>query len=376
MGASWTGTLAILIGGLALVVVGIVVFLRATRQKPTPADPIAGTTASNRTLTGTTATGDRTAIHWDEALRRFVAYALDDSPREALSLPPDPDHAPVFKAVAQILERIEARPEYIPRRPSLLPKLLATVNDPQSAMVEISRIIAQDPALTGNLLRIANSPMYRVSGLPVESIDRAVTLVGVQGIRSIIATALLQPVMAGGSGAFSRFPELVWEHTLYSASAAEQHAVQIERAEPFLAQLIGLLHGLSAIVVFRIVRDQFAAHPQLSPNVSSVARMLETWVAPTAGRIAANWELSERVQYALESQALAAELQMENSLARSLKFGRVTGSVIVLCRLGRITEAEARAIVLAGENRRPQAERLWDRYAAASIRPSAETRSA
>jgi hypothetical protein len=182
--------------------------------------------------------------------------------------------------------------------------------------------------------------------------------------------------MAGGSGAFSRFPELVWEHTLYSASAAEQHAVQIERAEPFLAQLIGLLHGLSAIVVFRIVRDQFAAHPQLSPNVSSVARMLETWVAPTAGRIAANWELSERVQYALESQALAAELQMENSLARSLKFGRVTGSVIVLCRLGRITEAEARAIVLAGENRRPQAERLWDRYAAASIRPSAETRSA
>jgi HD-like signal output (HDOD) protein len=375
MGSTLAGTIAILIGGIALVVVGVVIFMRATRAKPQPADPIAATTGSNRALTGTHATGDKTAIHWDEALRRFVAYALDDAPREALSLPPDPDHAPVFKSVQQILERIEAKPEYIPRRPSLLPKLLATVNDPQAALVEISRIIAQDPALTGNLLRIANSPMYRVSSLPVESIDRAVTLVGVQGIRSIIATALLQPVMSGGSGAFSRFPELVWEHTLYSASAAEQHAVQIERSEPFLAQLIGLLHGLSAIVVFRIVRDQFAAQPQLSPTVASVARMLETWVAPTAGRIAANWELSERVQYALESQALAAELQMENSLGRSLKFGRVTGSVIVLCRLGRITEAEARAIVLAGENRRSQAERLWDRFAAASLRSSAETRS-
>jgi hypothetical protein len=30
-------------------------------------------------------------------------------------------------------------------------------------------------------------------------------------------------------------------------------------AEPFVSQLIGLLYGLSAIVVFRIVRDQFAA---------------------------------------------------------------------------------------------------------------------
>ena len=316
--------LAVVIGGVVLAVVGVVIFLRATRRKPAPVDPIAATTGSNRTLTGTSATGASTGIHWDEALRRFVAYVLDDAPREALSRPPDPEHAPVFQAVSNILERIEARPEYIPRRPALLPKLLATVNDPQAAMVEISRIIAQDPALTGNLLRIANSPIYRVSSLPVESIDRAVTLVGVQGIRSIIATALLQPVMAGGSGQYSRFPELVWEHTLYSASAAESHTVQVEKAEPFVAQLVGLLYGLSAIVVFRIVRDQFAAHPHLSPSPGSIARMLETWVAPTAGRIAVSWELSERVQYALESQTLAAELQMENSLGRSLKFGRVT----------------------------------------------------
>lgn len=355
---------------------GIALFLRATRQKPpAPVDPITSSTGSNRTLTGTTTTGNRMAIHWDEALRRFVAYALDDTPREALSLPPDPDHAPVFKAVQEILERIEARPEYIPRRPSLLPRLLSTVNDPQAAMVEISCIIAQDPALTGNLLRIANSSMYRVSSQPVESIERAVTLVGVQGIRSIIATALLQPVMTSGSGNFSRFPELVWEHTLYSASAAEMYAVQVEKAEPFVSQLVGLLYGLSAIVVFRIVRDQFAAHPHLSPSPGSIARMLESWVAPTAGRIAVSWELPERVQYALESQTLAAELQMENSLGRSLKFGRVAGSVIVLSRLGRLTEAEARAIVLAGEARRRDTERLWDRFLAVSLRSASASPS-
>ena len=361
----------VLIGGAVAVVAGVAAFLRATRHKPAPpVDPIAATTGSNRTLTGTQATGDRVAIHWDEALRRLIAYALDDAPREALSAPVDPDHAPVFQAVAQILEKIQARPEYIPRRPALLPKLMSTINDPQAAMVEMSRIIAQDPALTGNLLRIANSPMYRVSNMPVESIERAVTLVGVQGIRSIIATALLQPVMSSGSGAYSRFPELLWEHTLYAASAAEMHAVQVERSEPFISQLVGLLYGLAAIVVFRIVRDQFAAHPQLVPTPASMARMLESWVAPTAGRISASWELPERVQYALESQTLAAELQMENSLARSLKFGRVAGSVIVFCRLGRLSEAEAKAIVVAGELRRREVERLWDRLAALSLHPS------
>jgi HD-like signal output (HDOD) protein len=365
----------LIVGAVVVAVTAIALYMRATRQKPAPVDPIASTTGSNRTLTGTTTLGG-SAIHWDEALRRFVAYALDDVPRESLSQPPDPEHAPVFKKVAEILERIEARPEYIPRRPSLLPRLLSTVNDPQAAMVEISRIIAQDPALTGNLLRIANSPIYRVSSMPIESIERAVTLVGVQGIRSIIATALLQPVMTSGSGTFSRFPELVWEHTLYAASAGEQHAVNVEKSEPFVSQLIGLLYGLSAIVVFRIVRDQFAAHPHLNPNPGSVARMLETWVAPTAGRIAASWELPERVQYALESQTLAAELQMENALGRSLKFGRVAGALIVLCRLGRITEAEARAIVVAGEGRRRDTERVWDRYMAPSLRSATATPSA
>jgi HD-like signal output (HDOD) protein len=361
-------SLAFALGGALVALIAVVVWLRSSRPKPPPLDPITSTTGSNRTLTARPV-GTDTTMSLNESLRRFAAYVLDDAPRESLSQPPNPDHAPVFQAVQKILEKIEARPEYIPRRPSLLPKLLATVNDNDATLAEMSRIIAQDPALTGNLLRIANSPMYRVSNLPIESIERAVTLVGVRGIRAIIATALLQPVMTSGSGgAFARLPELVWEHTLYSGVAAEAHATQIENAEPFVAQLCGLLYGLSAIVVFRIVRDQFAAHPNLAAEPGSIARLLETWVGPTAGRIAVSWELSPRVQYALESQTLAAELQMENSLGRSLRFGRVAASLIVLCRLGRLTESEARAVIVSGEGRRSQVERLWDRFAASYLK--------
>ena len=368
--------MAFLTGGLLVAVIVVVVWARATRRRPVSVDPIAATTGSNRTLTGNRPSATVAAVNWDEALRRLVAFGLDDAPRESLSRAPDPTHAPVFKAVQAILEHIDAQPRYIPRRPSLLPKLMATVNDGDASMMEVAQIVAQDPALTGNLLRIANSPVYRAGSQPIESIDRAVTQVGIQGIRSIIVTALLQPVMTAGVGTFSRFPELVWEHTLYSAAAAEAHATQIENAEPFVAQLIGLLYGLSAIVVFRIVRDQFAARPLLEPDPASVARMLETWVAPTAGRIAASWELSQRIQYALESQALAAELHTENALGRSLKFGRVAGAVIVLCRVGRLSEAEARAVLVSGADaRRSKIEKLWERFSATCLIPPGESES-
>jgi hypothetical protein len=67
---------------------------------------------------------------------------------------------------------------------------------------------------------------------------------------------------------------------------------------------------------------------------------------------------------------------MENSLGRSLKFGRVAGSLIVLCRLGRLTEAEARAIVLAGEGRRRDAERCGIATWRPSLRSATATPSA
>jgi HD-like signal output (HDOD) protein len=40
----------------------------------------------------------------------------------------------------------------------LLPKLIQAVNDNQSSGRDIAALIGQDPALAGNLLRIANSP--------------------------------------------------------------------------------------------------------------------------------------------------------------------------------------------------------------------------
>ena len=105
-------SIAIVIGGVVVALVGVFIWLLATRQKKAkPVDTIESTTGSNRTLTGAQPAGAVASLDWDEALRKFVAYALDDVPREALSRPPDRDHTPVFKAVQQILERIEARPD-------------------------------------------------------------------------------------------------------------------------------------------------------------------------------------------------------------------------------------------------------------------------
>lgn len=45
--------------------------------------------------------------------------------------------------------------------------------------------------MAGNGLRYANSPYYRVTKQPIDSIGGAVALLGMDGLRSLIATSVM-----------------------------------------------------------------------------------------------------------------------------------------------------------------------------------------
>ena len=103
---------------------------------------------------------------------------------------------------------------------------------------------------------MANSAFYRVTYKPVESIERAVVILGSDGLRSLMAAALMQPIFKVSSAAgYPRFADTVWEHALRSAHAAIPHAALVERADPFAAELLSLVSGLAEIVIFRAAVD-------------------------------------------------------------------------------------------------------------------------
>ena len=173
-----------------------------------------------------------------------IALALDDE-SAASAAPLSPAATQLLMGASQELARIGTETRYTPRRPSLLPQLLEAVGDEDASLRALSRIISQDPALTGDLLRTANSALYRVSGTPVESIERAAAMLGTTGLRTLIAAALVKPLAGYESGtAAGHFAETLWEHSICSASAAEAWAARAQDCDPFTAHLLGLMHGL------------------------------------------------------------------------------------------------------------------------------------
>ena len=276
---------------------------------------------------------------------------------------PGPEHAAVRAAAIAATEDGATLRQLAPRRPALLPQLIRAANDDAAPRRELAAIIRRDPSLVGSLLEMANSSFYRVTERPVESIDRAVVLLGSEGIRSLIAAAAMQPIFRVAGGPFPRFAQTVWEHAWRSANAAVVHAAMVEKADPFAAELLSLVWGLADVVLFQAVLDRYAtvSKGKLRPHARVIATLLESQSARVARRIGAGWELSAGSLAALEQQADAP--QTLAPLGRSLRFGRILGALAVLRIGGAIDDATARASFPDSSLAPEQLERMWSRIA-------------
>jgi HD-like signal output (HDOD) protein len=290
-----------------------------------------------------------------EAMHRLRLLALSTE-----LPPPTPDdavHEEIASKIRWTLLSITDKPNFAPRRPLLLPKLVQAMNNDDVSRRELARIISSDPGLTGSLFRLANSPFYRISATPIESLDRAVALLGIEGMRSLVAAALMQPVFRVDGAGFPKFGDVIWQHTLSSAIAAESHAVMLESSDPFAAQLLSLMMGMAATVVFRVAIDEYQSR-HLSPSPRMLITLIDSQSAPVARQVATSWQLSERMDAALGDQSAAQGTKM-SSLGRSLQFGRFLGALAVLHERHIIDDDAVNAALKTGGSLASAYERIW-----------------
>jgi HD-like signal output (HDOD) protein len=327
-----------------------------------PTSPVAApSTPTTRAalVAGTTPPDGPQVLQPTEIFAKLSALALGKA-RPAPSVAEA--HQEIAAATGAALRDVATQQRYSPRRPNMLPRVLSASNDDSFSRRDLAALIARDPSLVGNLLKIANSSYYRVTPEPVESVDRAVVLLGTDGIRSLVTAALMQPIFRIGGADFPRFPEVAWEHTFRSASAAVPYNFLLEKSDPYTAELLSLLMGLAGIVVFRVTMDQYAKSSRLRPDASVVASLLDTHSASVARQIGTSWELSEPTLAGLDGQT-TGNAEYSTALGRSLYYGRLVGALAVL-RINHIIDDEsARASIPVTTMPQAQLDRMWTRLA-------------
>ncbi|CAD0298774.1 HDOD domain-containing protein [Xanthomonas hortorum] len=300
-------------------------------------------------------------------LRRMYAAVMSTPSLADGSLPVDPAQTDVLAAVASALEHVDLRPQLLPRRPQLLPQLMRAVNDPDASGRGIAAIIAQDPALAANLLRIANSALYRPQGGPLESLERAVVHIGTEGVRQIVAAAVMQPVLSLDGGLYSRLPAAVWDYALRTATAAAAY-MRERGGDTLSAQLAGLLQGLGAVVILRVLRDTYAERPALPYSLEVAAALVERHTATVAKTIATAWELPASLSTALDEQRPEHDTTLlATSLGMALRYGRLAAALAMLARHGAEHQDHALSVLSTLEPDNEANAALWQRLVASSV---------
>jgi len=131
--------------------------------------------------------------------------------------------------------------------PHILGKLLDICNNPEGSIDELAVIIRIDAALTSRIIMAANSVSFAI-GEPIDSIQRALTLLGHDRVKTMVLTLSIQQLFSGLIPSQKEFVCNAWLDSLYCAVFAEDIARTLDYEFPRDAYLAGLLHDFGQIV--------------------------------------------------------------------------------------------------------------------------------
>lgn len=217
---------------------------------------------------------------------------------EFRAVEPEPAQRKVLERL-QDLARSPTDAGLVPRLPAVLPKLMGLVRRDDVGPRELADQLARDPALVGEVIRIANSPRYRTAR-QIASLQDAVVLLGQRGMHQLVTNVAMRPVFNFQQGRFSRVAgTYLWDQAERCAHVCAY--LRSASSDQFEAYLAGMVANAGLIAALRVLDMEYRV-PQLPDSLHFHEALLDVAAKLSAG-IARQWNFPEEVRAALETRA-------------------------------------------------------------------------
>jgi HD-like signal output (HDOD) protein len=182
----------------------------------------------------------------------------------------------------------------VPMLPQVAAEVVQAASDRNADAVRLSALIHRDPALAGQVLRIANSPLY-APRMPIVSLQQAVARLGLSALTEIALAASVESGVFRVRG-WEEELRALWQASLATAAFAKEIA-RLRRLNVETAFLCGLLHDVGRPVILQVTVDE-AGRRKLANTTAAVraqiwalveqhgpaarSRVVEVWRLPAA----------------------------------------------------------------------------------------------
>ena len=142
--------------------------------------------------------------------------------------------------------------------PHVVTRLAQLIADENSTLRDFEEIISLDPALVARLLTLVDSSYYGLVH-KVDSVSRAIALLGMKNLHNIAVTDALKGMFRGGRSLPGFSSDRLWIHCAATGICSKMIAERIFSINGDDAYLAGILHDIGLIVEWQGAEKDFLA---------------------------------------------------------------------------------------------------------------------
>lgn len=172
----------------------------------------------------------------------------------------------------EINHRISGLKEIRPL-PTAVQRMLEILSGEIVSATDLECFIKYDQALSAKILRLANSAYYGFRG-KVETLSRAIMIVGFHRVRSICLYMLLMELCADNQTLNVSQREELWKHSFATAKIAAKIAARRPWMTKEHAYVLGLFHDLGRTIMAGNFKEHYQSIRELA-----TARKMPFWCA-------------------------------------------------------------------------------------------------
>lgn len=160
----------------------------------------------------------------------------------------EPEEFSVKAFVDELREDLAENRIKLPTLPDVAMEALLIVNDIDSSVNDLVKVVIKDTAITARLIRYANSPLYH--GMPsVSSVKPAITRIGFEKAKNAIYAVSMKEVFSTTFMPIERRMKALWAHSVLVGTHAANLAKQHPDLNADIALVAGLIHDIGKIPV-------------------------------------------------------------------------------------------------------------------------------
>ena len=141
----------------------------------------------------------------------------------------------------------------LPTMPAVASQVVQAVDNPDSSIDDIRRLIEKDAAIAARILKISNSALY---GFPseIQSLTHAISLLGTMTVRNLVLAASMKETYKR----FGLLEKLLWQHSSLSGPiAAMLSRYGSLDVDPDVAFTAGLMHHIGKTALANSHRSEY-----------------------------------------------------------------------------------------------------------------------